>query len=117
MIRTRILAQDRNEIRALCRTNAGTFRITITREGNYCSCNSPRECCPHVRAARDAAGILGEIGIPHWQLGDRVIANGFCGTVVAVSGDVLSVRWESGRITYVPANTVVLESERSAHAA
>lgn len=75
LYRTKILLQSAQEIRALVTEQEEPhrqFRVTILNSGNHCQCKKTVDCCAHARAARDAVGLVGDLGLPRWRLGEVV---------------------------------------------
>jgi uncharacterized Zn finger protein len=93
------------EIRALVRNGEKhEYSVTITEALTSCSCKNTLYrggVCKHAVALALYAirnPDAEQSKQPHsWHVGDRVERNGHRGTVICVSGEYVSIQWDTGR--------------------
>ena len=111
-----ITRQTETEIRALAKNGSGKeYGVTINPAGAACSCPDSLyrgTTCKHATALAlfvlrlpqpEALAVAPQPAEPQpparrtYQLGDTVTFEGKAGKVIAISGDFISVWWDSGR--------------------
>ena len=95
--------QSEKELRALVKNGDGKeYGVTLTESLTTCSCKDALyrgTVCKHAVAL--ALFVLRNpqpVGQREWHLGDTVKRNGHIGKIICVSGEFVSIHWDTGRI-------------------
>jgi hypothetical protein len=96
-----LISQSEAEIKGLVKGAGNEYSVVLTTSRAFCSCKDSMfksACCKHAALVALAALRMTAEQKKTFHTGDVVHHHGVAGKVIAISGDLLSIVWENGRI-------------------